>query len=130
MERFIGVLTEHFAGAFPLWLAPVQVAVMTISEKFNDYAKKVADELTAAGVRVEANYSGDKIGAKIRSAEVGKVPYMLVVGQQEAESGKVSVRGHGRKDEGQMPLDEFVQRCLQEIRTRGLSHVGPDVPVS
>jgi threonyl-tRNA synthetase len=130
MERFIGVLTEHFAGAFPLWLSPVQVAVLSISEKFNDYAKKVADALTAAGVRVESNFSSDKIGAKIRSAEVNKTPYMVVVGQQEADAGKVSVRGHGRKDEGQMPMDEFVQRCLAEIRTRGLSHVGPDVPVA
>ena len=130
MERFIGVLTEHFAGAFPLWLAPVQVAVLSISEKFNDYAAKVAQSLNAAGVRVESNLSGDKIGAKIRAAEVGKVPYMLVVGQQEAEAGKVAVRGHGRKDEGQMALDEFVQRCLQEIRTRGLSHVGPDARIA
>jgi threonyl-tRNA synthetase len=126
MERFIGVLIEHFAGAFPLWLSPVQVAVMSISEKFNDYAKKVADSLISAGVRVESNLSGDKIGSKIRAAEMQKVPYMLVVGQQEAEAGKVSVRGHGRRDEGQMALEEFVQRCLQEIRTRGLSHVGPD----
>src|SRR6185437_14795759 len=94
MERFIGVLTEHFAGAFPLWLAPVQVAVLSISDKFNDYAKKVADALSAAGVRVEANLSSDKIGAKIRAAEVQKTPYMIVVGQQEADAGTVSVRGH------------------------------------
>jgi threonyl-tRNA synthetase len=126
MERFIGVLTEHFAGAFPLWLAPVQVAVLSISEKFNDYAKKVADALTAAGVRVESNFSGDKIGSKIRAATIQKVGYMLVIGQQEADAGKVAVRHRNGTDEGQMPLEEFVQRCLQEIRTRGLSHVGAD----
>jgi threonyl-tRNA synthetase len=129
MERFIGVLTEHFAGAFPLWLAPVQVAVLSISEKFNEYAQKVAAELAAAGVRVESNLSGDKIGAKIRAATVQKVPYMLVIGQQEADAGKVAVRHRTGTDEGQMPVQEFVQRCLQEIRTRGSSHVGQEAPV-
>jgi threonyl-tRNA synthetase len=126
MERFIGVLTEHFAGAFPLWLAPVQVAVLSISEKFNEYAKKVSDTLIASGVRVESNTSGDKIGSKIRSATLQKVPYMLVVGQQEADAGNVAVRHRTGTDEGQMPLEEFVQRCLQEIKTRGLSHVGAE----
>jgi threonyl-tRNA synthetase len=126
MERFIGVLTEHFAGAFPLWLAPVQVAVLSISEKFNEYAKKVSDALTVAGVRVEKNFSGDKIGSKIRSATLAKIPYMLVVGQQEMDAGKVAVRHRTGTDEGQMLLEEFAQRCLQEIKTRGLSHVGAD----
>ena len=130
MERFIGVLTEHFAGAFPLWLAPVQVAVLGISERFNDYAKSVERALAAAGVRVEANLGSDKIGAKIRAATLAKVPYMLVVGQQEAEAGKVAVRHRNGTDEGQMALEEFVQRCLQEIRTRGLSHVGADAPAA
>jgi threonyl-tRNA synthetase len=128
MERFIGVLTEHFAGAFPLWLAPVQVAVLGISERFNDYAKRVERALSAAGVRVEVNLGSDKIGAKIRNATLAKVPYMLVVGQQEADAGKVAVRHRNGTDEGQMDLEEFVQRCLQEIRTRGLSHVGQESP--
>jgi threonyl-tRNA synthetase len=130
MERFIGVLTEHFAGAFPLWLAPVQVAVLGISERFNDYVRKVERALSAAGVRVEVNVSSDKIGAKIRNATLAKVPYMLVVGQQEADAGKVAVRHRSGTDEGQMDLEEFVQRCLQEIRTRGLSHVGADAPAA
>src|SRR5687768_1239579 len=92
MERFIGVLIEHFAGAFPLWLAPLQVAVLGISERFNDYAKQVERALAAAGVRVEVNLGSEKIGAKIRNATLAKVPYMLVVGQQEADAGKVAVR--------------------------------------
>jgi threonyl-tRNA synthetase len=130
MERFIGVLIEHFAGAFPLWLAPVQVAVLSISERFNDYAGQVAQTLAAAGVRVEPNLGSEKIGAKIRTASLAKIPYMLVIGQQEAESGKVAVRHRNGTDEGQMSADEFVQRCLQEIRTRGLSHVGADAAAS
>jgi threonyl-tRNA synthetase len=120
MERFIGVLTEHFAGAFPLWLAPVQVAVLSISEKFNDYAKKVAADArrrrrarrgaTSAATR-SAPRSARHAGEGARTCWSS--------GQQEAEAGKVAVAPPQRHRRGQMPLEEFVQRCLQEIRTRG-----------
>ena len=114
MERFIGVLIEHFAGAFPLWLAPVQVAVLTISEKFNDYAQKVVDALKAAGLRVESRFGPEKIGAKIRDASMEKIPYMLIVGEQEAAGGQ-GRRPHPRNaekpDQGAMPLAEFINRC-------------------
>ena len=123
MERFIGVLTEHFAGAFPLWLAPVQVAVLTISEKFLDYGNKVVDALKAANIRTDARFGPEKIGAKIRDASMEKIPYQLIVGEQEAAAGKVSVRGRGEKaDQGQMMLEEFIQRCEQEISTKGQAH--------
>jgi threonyl-tRNA synthetase len=123
MERFIGVLTEHFAGAFPLWLAPVQVAVLTISEKFLEYGNKVTDALRAANIRVEPRFGPEKIGAKIRDASMEKIPYQLIVGEQEAAAGKVSVRGRGEKpDQGQMLLEEFIQRCDQEIATKGTAH--------
>jgi threonyl-tRNA synthetase len=121
MERFIGVLTEHFAGAFPLWLAPVQVAVMTISEKYLDYAKGVVDALKSAGLRVDARFGPEKIGAKIRDASMEKIPYLLIVGEQEAQAGKVSVRtprNAEKPDQGAMPLSEFVERAKQEIASR------------
>jgi threonyl-tRNA synthetase len=121
MERFVAVLTEHFAGAFPLWLAPVQVAVLTISEKFLDYGNKVVTALRTAGMRVEPRFGPEKIGAKIRDASMEKIPYLLIVGEQEAAGEKVSVRGRGEKpDQGQMPLTEYVQRCEQEIATKGV----------
>jgi threonyl-tRNA synthetase len=123
MERFIGVLIEHFAGAFPMWLAPVQVAVMTISEKFNDYGQKVADALNGAKIRVETHFSSEKIGAKIRAASMQKVPYMLVLGEQEQAAGKVAVRHRTEGDKGQVTLEEFIQRCEQEVASRGAAHV-------
>jgi threonyl-tRNA synthetase len=122
MERFIGVLIEHFAGAFPLWLAPVQVAVLSISEKSEAYAKEVAEELRHAGVRVEENIGAEKIGAKIRQATLQKVPYMLVVGEQEAAAKQVAVRHRTAGDQGVMDLEEFVQRIEQEVATRGAAH--------
>ncbi|HYO08105.1 MAG TPA: threonine--tRNA ligase, partial [Tepidisphaeraceae bacterium] len=108
MERFVAVLTEHFAGAFPLWLSPVQVAVLTISERFLDYGKQVADALRGANLRVEGRFGPEKIGAKIRDASMEKIPYLLIVGEQESAHGTVSVRGRGDKpDQGAMPLAEF-----------------------
>ena len=120
MERFVGVLIEHFAGAFPLWLAPVQVAVLSISEKFQNYAGKATEALKAAGIRAEADLSPEKIGAKIRSATLAKVPYMLVVGSREAESNAVAVRTRTGGDQGSMPLDDFIKRCQEEIANRTL----------
>jgi threonyl-tRNA synthetase len=116
MERFIGVLIEHFAGRFPLWLSPVQACVMSISEKFNDYAKSVVNQLTEAGMRVDANLGSEKIGAKIREATVQKVPYLLIVGEQEQQAGKVAVRT--TTDLGPMSLEDFIARCKEEIAKR------------
>src|SRR5688572_28990997 len=121
MERFLGILIEHFAGAFPLWLSPVQVAVLSISEKFNDYAKRVSAELDAGGLRVQSNLGSEKIGAKIRDVSLQKVPYQLIVGEKEQQSGTVSVR-HGNADQGQVGIHEFLQRCLQEVASRGQAH--------
>ncbi len=115
IERFIGILIEHFAGAFPTWLAPVQVKVLPISEKHVAYAKKVEQSLEAAGVRAELDMQDEKIGYKIRMAQMQKVPYMLVVGQKEAEEGLVSVRSRFAGDEGQKSLDAFIGEICQEI---------------
>ncbi|MEA2734804.1 MAG: threonyl-tRNA synthetase [Humisphaera sp.] len=125
MERFIGVLIEHFAGAFPLWLSPVQVAVMTISEKYLDYAQGVVAALKSAGLRVEPRFGAEKIGAKIRDASMEKIPYLLIVGEQEAQAGKVAVRtprNTEKPDQGAMPLAEFINRAEQEIATKGVTH--------
>ncbi len=120
MERFIGVLIEHFAGAFPLWLAPVQVAVLPISEKFNEYGQKVAASLRDAGLRTETNLGNEKIGAKIRDATLSKVPYMLICGEKEQEAGTVSVRSRAQGDLGALPLPALAQRLAAEVHERSL----------
>ena len=120
IERFIGVITEHFAGAFPTWLAPVQVKVMPITDRTAEYAKKVAAELESAGVRVETDLRNEKIGYKIREAQSKKIPYMLIVGDKEAEAGTVSVRTRAGGDLGAVALEEFKDKLLEEIRTRSL----------
>jgi threonyl-tRNA synthetase len=125
MERFIGVLIEHFAGAFPLWLSPVQIAVLSISEKFNAYAQQAAEAIKEAGLRVESDLNADKIGAKIRRATIQKVPYMLIVGEKEVQSRLVAVRTLAGKDHGAIPLTEFIERCHQEIATRGAAPAEP-----
>ncbi len=108
IERFIGILTEHYAGAFPLWLAPVQVKVIPISEKHLDYARQIAEKLDQAGMRVETDERNEKVGYKIRGAQLEKVPYMIVVGDKEAESGTVSVRDRSEGDLGSMDLEAFL----------------------
>ena len=118
MERFIGVLIEHFAGAFPLWLSPVQVAVLSISEKFNDYAAKVCQQLKDAGLRAEADLAPDKIGAKIRKFTMEKVPYMLIVGEKEVAENKVAVRHRTEGDKGAVSIGEFVESCRKLVRDR------------
>lgn len=120
MERFVGVLIEHFAGAFPVWLAPEQARVLPVSDKVAAYAAEVASALRAAGARVGVDRSQDKLGAKIRLAQVEKVPYMLVVGGKEAESRAVSVRSRKAGDEGVQRLQNFVERIKQEITERVL----------
>lgn len=120
MERFFGVLIEHYAGAFPLWLAPVQVAVLPITDRINDYADAVAHQLREAGLRVEAITKSDKIGAKIREAQMQKIPFMLVLGDKELEDGTVAVRERKAGDLGAMPVDEFQAMALRLVETRAL----------
>jgi threonyl-tRNA synthetase len=115
MERFMGVLIEHYAGAFPVWLAPVQVVLIPIADRHQDYAEKVADKLEQAGLRVEVDTRSDRMSAKIRDAQMQKIPYMLVVGDRESEAGKVAVRLRSEEDLGAMSVDEFQKRALQDI---------------
>lgn len=118
IERFIGILIEHFAGAFPTWLAPVQVRVLPISDKYMEYAQSVRDKLEAAGIRTELDVRSEKIGYKIREAQTAKIPYMLVVGQKEEEEGNVSVRSRFAGDEGAKDLDVFLAEIRKEIETK------------
>ena len=118
IERFIGILIEHFAGAFPTWLAPVQVKVLPISDKYMDYAHKVLDELNNSGVRAEIDTRAEKIGYKIREAQMKKIPYMLVVGAKEEEDGLVSVRSRFEGDEGQKTLADFLAAIKMEIQAK------------
>ena len=118
LERFIGILTEHFAGAFPLWLAPVQVIVLPITDRSTEYAVSVAKRLDDAGFRVETDTRNEKIGFKIREAQVRKIPYMLVVGDKEAEQGTVAVRKRSVGDVGAMDLETFIAQIAEEKNTR------------
>lgn len=117
IERFIGVITEHFAGAFPVWLSPVQAVVMPITDRVNDYAEDVTAKLNDLGFRVESDLRNEKIGYKIREAQLKKMPYMLVVGDKEKESGCVAVRTRTGVDLGAMPLDDFISRLREEVDT-------------
>jgi threonyl-tRNA synthetase len=122
MERFFGVLIEHYAGAFPMWLAPVQVAVLPITDRVNEYAEKVSAELRAAGLRVESNLKSEKIGAKIRNAQIQKTPFMLVLGDREMEQGMVAVRERTKGDIGVMSLDEFTNMARKLVELRALTN--------
>jgi threonyl-tRNA synthetase len=117
-ERFIGFLLEHYAGKFPLWIAPLQVKVLPISDKFLDYAVAVKDQLTAVGIRCEIDDRNEKIGKKIRDTELMKVPYMLVVGEKEMQEKMVSVRRQGKGDAGTQILGDFIQKAVEEIQSR------------
>ena len=117
IERFIGILIEHYAGAFPTWLSPVQVKVLTISEKFNDYAEKVAQQLEDAGIRVEKDLRSEKIGFKIREARNERTPYIIVVGEKDVEANKVSLRSRAG-EEGQQDIADVIARITEEIKTR------------
>lgn len=117
-ERFIGMLIEHYAGEFPVWLAPVQVAVLPIADRHAGYARELVAELRAARVRVEIDERVESVGRKIRDAELQKIPYMLVLGDREAEAGQVAVRRHGQGDEGSVAVDEFVARVVRETAER------------
>jgi threonyl-tRNA synthetase len=120
-ERFIAILIEHFAGAFPFWLAPVQAAVLPLSEKFVDYAAQVGEQLRAAGVRVEVDQSNEKLGAKIRNAQLRRIPWMLIIGEKEVSSGTVSLRKRSGGDQGSVPMDELVAQAKGLIASRSLT---------
>ena len=118
IERFIGILIEHFAGAFPTWLSPVQVKVLPISDKYMEYGEKVKAALEAANIRTEIDTRAEKIGYKIREARLQKIPYMLVVGAKEEEENTVSVRSRFAGDEGAKSLDDFIAAITEEIKNR------------
>lgn len=117
IERFIGILIEHYAGAFPTWLSPVQAKVMTITDAQKEYAKQVVDQMKQAGVRVELDDRNEKIGYKIREAQIEKVPYMLVIGEKEKEAGTVGVRARSEGDIGAMTVLEFIQKIQEEVKS-------------
>jgi threonyl-tRNA synthetase len=123
MERFTGVLIEHFAGVFPLWLAPEQARVLVVSQKFEEYARELETKLRAAGLRVSGDYRSEKIGAKIRDAQLQHIPYMLVVGGREAENGEVAVRDRIDGDLGAMKIEAAIERLLTEVREKTIRQV-------
>ncbi len=120
-ERFIGIITEHFAGAFPIWLSPVQVRILTIAERFEGYAQQVADKLEAAGIRVEIDSRNESIGKKIREAQMQKLPYTLVIGEQEEQNGTVAVRKRAVGDKGAIPAEQFVANILAEVASKAIN---------
>jgi threonyl-tRNA synthetase len=125
LERFVGVLIEHFAGAFPLWLAPEQVRVLTVSEKSEEYGRRIEAELKSAGLRVTGDYRAEKLGAKVRDAQLQLIPYMFVVGPKDAEAGTVSVRDRLEGDKGAMPLATAIEKLQNEIRTKQVRGLKP-----
>jgi threonyl-tRNA synthetase len=121
LERFIGVLIEHFAGEFPLWLAPIQCAILPITDEYRDYAGKVSAQLASSGVRVEVDDRNEKIGFKIREWEKRKVPYMLVLGEKERSAGTVAVRQHKKGDLGTRTPEEFLGGLLKAIAEKSIT---------
>ena len=116
-ERFIGILTEHYAGIFPVWLAPVQVRVMNIAESSEDYAKEIYSKLDEAGIKCELDVRNEKIGYKIRESISQKIPYMVIVGDGEKEKGTISIRGRSNENVSDLKLDDFIARLKEEIST-------------
>ncbi len=126
-ERFVGILIEHFAGAFPLWLAPEQVRVLIVSQKFEEYGRQVERELRAAGLRVGGDYRAEKLQAKIRDAQLERIPYMFIVGGRDQQNRTVSVRDRIQGDLGPMPIAAAIEKLQEEIRTRAVRQTGPRV---
>jgi threonyl-tRNA synthetase len=120
VERFFGVLIEHYAGAFPAWLAPVQAAVLPVSGKFGEYAKKVEQQLKDAGFRIHLDERNEKLQAKIRDAQLQKIPYMLILGGKEAEAGTVSVRHRSKGDLGPRPVGQFIDDLRAEVTAKSI----------
>jgi threonyl-tRNA synthetase len=123
MERFIGVLIEHFAGAFPLWLAPEQARIVTVSQKAEEYARQVQQQMLEAGLRVEGDYRSEKLGAKIRDAQLELIPYMLIIGPRDAEAGTVSVRDRIEGDLGAMSVEEAISKFQTEVSEKRVKQV-------
>ncbi len=121
VERFFGVLVEQYAGAFPLWLAPVQAGIVPISERHLEYAKKIQTTLQKAGLRVEVDHRNEKMGAKIRDFTLQKLPYILIVGDKEAETGSISLRIRSQGDQGSMPLEDFVSKAQALVESKSTS---------
>jgi threonyl-tRNA synthetase len=115
IERFFGILIEHFAGNFPLWLAPVQVILLPIADRHMEYANSIKNQLMTYGYRVEVDQRNEKVGFKIREAEVSKIPYMLVIGDKEMDDKKISVRHKGEGDLGQMSLENLIEKIREEL---------------
>ena len=120
MERFLWILIEHFAGAFPLRLAPQQIKIIPVAEAFTDYANEVAEEIKKQELRVFVDYSDDSFSKKIRNAEVEKVPYIVIVGEKEETTKTLSIREYKTKNQYETGITEFVDKCLLEIKTRSL----------
>ncbi|WP_291565091.1 MULTISPECIES: threonine--tRNA ligase [unclassified Clostridium] len=120
IERFIGILTEHFAGAFPTWLSPIQAKILPISEKYNNYSEEVVNKLKSSGIKVEIDKRTEKIGYKIREARNERIPYILVVGEKEASKKEVSVRSRKNGEEGNISIDNFIEKILKEIKSKDL----------
>lgn len=130
VERFIGVLVEHYAGAFPTWLAPVQVKLVPVAEVFDDYVKEVADKLRSQGVRVEIDLSDDRFGKKIRNASKEKVPFTLIAGGEDVEAGAVSFRYRDGSQHNQVPVDEAVAHIVDVIKRRVNDPAGEKLEVA
>jgi len=120
-ERFIGILIEHFAGAFPVWLSPVQVKIIPVSDKVIDYARTVYQQLQDVALRVELDDRNEKLGAKIRDAQIQKIPYMVIVGQKELDGGKIAIRLRDGKDLGQIDINEFVVKVRDITSAKSLN---------
>ncbi|MEK6680583.1 MAG: His/Gly/Thr/Pro-type tRNA ligase C-terminal domain-containing protein, partial [Nitrospirota bacterium] len=118
LERFFGVLIEHYAGAFPAWLSPVQAVVMTITDAQTEYAKGIVELLKKEGIRVQGDFRSEKIGFKIRESQLMKAPYMLIIGDKEVQAGAVAVRTRKGEDLGQMKVEEFLNKVKKEIEER------------
>ena len=116
LERFYGILVEHYGGAFPLWLAPVQVRVLTLSDRHVRAARTVLERLARAGIRAEEDFKNEKMGHKIREAELQKIPYIMVMGDKEVETNSVAVRKRGRQDLGAQSLEDWIRQMNEEIR--------------
>jgi len=121
LERFMGILIEHFAGAFPVWLSPLQAKIIPITDSQHQYAQKVADELIKEGIRVEIDDRSEKMQAKIRDAQMQKVPYMLIIGAREVEQHCLAVRQRDQQDLGAMPVDEFIKQIKEQINNKSLN---------
>ncbi len=120
VERFFGVLIEHYAGKFPLWLAPVQARILPITDAFNEYGKQVLEKLKENNIRAEIDSRSEKIGHKIRESELQKIPYMLIIGGKEEQAGTVAIRLHGHGDVGGKKVEEVVDILRQEINSKSL----------